>query len=264
MIPFTSEEKRPGMERRDGTGRIRSCPPDTPFPVAGLTATSIRVRVPSALSLAGALALLLSPGSGGGQEYHVDLEAENRVAFLSEAPLEDFAGVTRRIDGYVLVPPPEGGAPLEISGSRFYFEVDLASIDTGIGLRNRHMRDNYLETEDHPYATYAGTVTELAETPAGGLSVRVRGRLEIHGVVRERVIGCRASRDGPPGAGSPDERRSGPLSGVRALQLHCAFTVALQDHDIPIPSLMFMKIGEVMAVEVDFRMRLAPRGGSRT
>ena len=34
-------------------------------------------------------------------EYHVDKERENQVKFISDAPLEDFEGVTDKIDGYI-------------------------------------------------------------------------------------------------------------------------------------------------------------------
>ena len=80
---------------------------------------------------------------------------DNLVRFISQAPIEDFDGVTDRIDGYVLL----DGLRFESSAggpeTEFYLEVELASLDTGIGLRNRHMRENYLEVEEYPYATFS-------------------------------------------------------------------------------------------------------------
>lgn len=35
-----------------------------------------------------------------GAEYHIDAAAKNKVKFISDAPLEAFAGVTDKIDGY--------------------------------------------------------------------------------------------------------------------------------------------------------------------
>ena len=88
-------------------------------------------------------------------EYQVDHSRENVVKFISHAPMDDFEGVTDKIDGYIYW---EGDNLL--NKSDMYFEVDLNSIDTGIGLRNRHMRDNYLETDQYPYTHFKGTLTK--------------------------------------------------------------------------------------------------------
>ena len=76
---------------------------------------------------------------------NVDKSAENMVKFISDAPIEDFEGVTSSIDGYLFW---EGDDLL--NQSELYFEVDLNTVDTGIGLRNRHMRENYLHTDKFP------------------------------------------------------------------------------------------------------------------
>ena len=82
-----------------------------------------------------------TPMGSASQEYHVDLDADNEVRFVSQAPIEEVVGVTDRIDGYVLLDGPrlEEGSATE--GTQLYLEVDLGSLDTGLGLRNRHMRD---------------------------------------------------------------------------------------------------------------------------
>jgi polyisoprenoid-binding protein YceI len=175
------------------------------------------------------------------QEYHVDLEKANQVRFLSDAPLEDFEGTTSRMDGFLYL--AEGsfeGAPGSLGASEFYFEVDLASLDTGIGLRNRHMRDNYLETDRYPYATFAGKVLRLESVTGGGFYVTTNGVLSIHGVDQAREISCSANRSG------------------EGFRVNCGFQVKLSDHDIPIPKLMFLKINETMELDLDFY--LAPAG----
>jgi hypothetical protein len=43
------------------------------------------------------LIVAISPASPAAQEYRVDLTAANVVRFVSEAPVEDFDGVTDRI-----------------------------------------------------------------------------------------------------------------------------------------------------------------------
>jgi len=186
----------------------------------------------------------VSPGAEG-QEFLVALERENRVRFVSDAPLEDFEGTTHRIDGFLFLPGNGLEAVTDLSRSEFYFEVDLASLDTGIGLRNRHMRDNYLETDRWPMASFRGRVADLRTGASGGYQATARGVLSIHGVEQERDIGCSATPEG------------------NDLRVLCSFTVVLSDHGIPIPKLMFMKIDEVMELDLDFFLSPAKGGESR-
>lgn len=203
-----------------------------------------------ALALAPALALgvaLALPGLGAAQEFHVDRRAENLVRFISRASVEEFEGVTERIDGYVrldaatLTPGTAGGA------TEIWLEVDLASLDTGIGLRNRHMRDRYLETAKYPYATFRGTIVRSEADPAAAYRVTARGTLTIHGVARPRDLTCRVEPRGP---------------GYGAL---CAFEVLLSDHQVEIPKLMFLKLANEISLELDFVVTPAgpPNGDAR-
>jgi len=197
--------------------------------------------VPTRVSTALALSLCLATDPVASQEYQVDLDRGNRVRFTSDAPLEDFEGVTDRIDGFLSFSGEGLGEGTDLSASEFYFEVDLASLDTGIGLRNRHMRDKYLETDEFPYASFSGRVARLVADSTGAYLAVTRGVFSVHGVERERDIECRAEPVG------------------QDLRVSCAFQVVLSDHDIPIPKLMFMKIDEVM--ELDLDLFLSPAGG---
>jgi hypothetical protein len=87
----------------------------------------------------------------------------------------DFEGVTSKIDGYLM----HDGEQLS-AGSELYFEVDLRTLDTGIGLRNRHMREGYLHTDKYPFAKYSGNMTKSWKS-AKGTEVMVSGSIDIHG-----------------------------------------------------------------------------------
>ncbi|MBN1998224.1 YceI family protein, partial [candidate division KSB1 bacterium] len=95
--------------------------------------------------------LLLYSLCAAAAEFQVDKTQERKVRFISDAPAEDFDGVTEDIDGYALFDEKNPSGENE-----FYFQVQLNSLDTGIGLRNRHMRDNYLETKKYPVAEFKG------------------------------------------------------------------------------------------------------------
>jgi polyisoprenoid-binding protein YceI len=164
-------------------------------------------------------------------EYHVDTRANNVVKFISSAPIEDFEGVTKRIDGYVL----HQGTELT-DNSDVYFEVDLRTLDTGIGLRNRHMREDYLHTDKFPYARYKGSIVRVQRSGRDN-TVAVRGTMDIHGVTRQMDINATLTLTN---------------NGYR---VKSSFQIKLPDHDIPIPRFMFLKISEVMRLELDFHLK---------
>jgi len=181
-----------------------------------------------------AVSLIASPAIATTQEYHVDLTADNSVRFVSDAPIEDFDGVTDRIDGYVVLDQPVLSDAVGGSDTEFYFEVDLASLDTGIGLRNRHMRDNYLEVDRHPYATFSGVIERVVQMEPETYGVTVSGNISIHGKDRPLRAPCDiTTRD----------------DGYRA---KCSFRVLLTDFDIKIPRVMFLKIADEIQLELDF------------
>ena len=200
-----------------------------------------------ALCLFPPLALLaggLVPVGAVAQEYQVDLGRSRSVRFVSDAPIEDFEGTTELIDGYVLIEEGSPGAGDAVAGGELYFEVDLASLDTGIGLRNRHMRENYLETERFPFASYEAEIVGAQVDPGGGWIVTATGTFQVHGVGRPMTAECPVS---PVGDG---------------FRVRCEFQLRLPDHDIEIPSLMFLKINEVIELAVDFHV--SPAAGEAT
>ena len=184
--------------------------------------------------------LICLPIWAAGQEFHVDSDAENSVRFVSQAPIEEVVGVTDRIDGYVLLNGPrlEEGSATE--GTQLYLEVDLASLDTGLGLRNRHMRNNYLEVQEFPYAFFDATIERVEAVAAGVFRVTAQGVLNIHGVEREMDVPCDVSERG---------------EGYR---VRCTFNTLLSDFDIKIPKIMFLKLANEVRLELDFTVRPAP------
>ena len=176
----------------------------------------------------GAMLLLLLSTAIFAVEYRVDREQENLVKFTSDAPLEEIVGVTEKIDGYILW---EGE---DLTESEFYFEVDLASIDTGIGLRNRHMRDNYLETDKYQFASYEGKITGAVQNGENTFDIVTAGTFKLHGVESQIEI---------PGVISKIE------NGYKA---ESRFEIKLQDYKIERPQLMLLKIGEVIQLHVTF------------
>jgi len=186
--------------------------------------------------------LLLAASTGAvAAEFHVDRTQKNLVRFISDAPLENFDGTTDGIDGYVYwkgdsLPPDAVALP----SSQLYLEVDLGSLDTGIGLRNRHMREEYLETDKYPYAQYSAKLTDIVRPSDTAYAVSAEGKMTIHGQERPLNISARVT---PQGEG---------------FRVQCGFAVNLNDYKIKIPKFMFLKLGEVIQLELDFYVKRVP------
>ena len=88
-------------------------------------------------------------------EWQVDKEAEgNRVTFTSQVLGFSFQGVTDQIDGYLYWE----GEKLFEKNSQLLFQVELNSLDTGIGKRDRDMR-KVLKTDKWPRARLSSEFT---------------------------------------------------------------------------------------------------------
>jgi polyisoprenoid-binding protein YceI len=101
------------------------------------------------------------------------------------------------------------------------------------------MRDNYLETEKYPRTWFRAEIVAVDSVSENEMRLRAKGTMFIHGVEREKEIeGTLNRQDG-------------------RLQIQAQFEVKLSDYNIKIPSIMFYKIDEVMALEVSFFMNMA-------
>ena len=107
------------------------------------------------------------------------------------------------------------------------------------------MRDNYLETDRFPYATFAGAFASVVEGQDGTFQVTGDGDLSIHGHSRPVEVACAVA-----------------LSG-RGYRVRCAFEVLLSDFDIEIPKVMFMKLANEIRLELDFVVAPAQLEGGR-
>jgi polyisoprenoid-binding protein YceI len=115
--------------------------------------------------------------------------------------------------------------------------VELATIDTGIELRNRHLRENYLELAKGPgFDTAVLSEIRLSEANGEGFEGRSSfgGTLRLHGVSR-RV------------AGSAEIRRE--ATGVRVA---ATFPLTLVDFGIEPPQYMGVGVANKLIVKVAF------------
>jgi len=165
-----------------------------------------------------------------------------RVQFVSKAPMESFDGKTRDLAGSVTLDPTALGDSVTVR-----FEVDLTTLDTGIELRNRHMRENHLETEQYPKAVFTGAAildSKSSVLPAGrAVTFECEGTFDLHGVQRRLRVPVTVTWNEAAGT----------------LQVHTEFRVALADYEINRPKFLFLKLEDAQTVTVDAIGRLSGR-----
>ncbi len=156
----------------------------------------------------------------------------SEVVFRSEAPMESFEGKTDQVSGTIVCDPGDLSAP---AGLRL--EVDLASLDTGIGLRNQHMRDRHLETDEYPLAVFEADEIVRASTgvliDGQAVEVVVRGSFDLHGVTRPLEVTARVV-----------------LTNEGGLEVSTEFPVSLEAHAIDRPQFLVMKLADEQQVRV--------------
>ena len=119
---------------------------------------------------------------------------------------------------------------LALSGNQATGTVSLkmASFDTGIELRNNHLKDNYLEAGKFPVSSFELKSTQLDDKGNG----KFKGLLDLHGQKKEIEGELLLQRSG------------------KSAKLEFSFPVELSDFQIPIPSFAGVKVDSRVEVKV--------------
>ena len=108
-------------------------------------------------------------------------DGKNLAAFHLPDALEAIDGTTNAVSGsFIADPANPSSASVEIT-------VDLSTLDTGIALRNRHMRERYVETPKYPRATFKSVTVAApsnAIAPNQPVDLDVTGDFTMHGVTK--------------------------------------------------------------------------------
>jgi polyisoprenoid-binding protein YceI len=143
--------------------------------------------------------------------------------FTSEAPLELIKAQSNKTIGVV-----------DYSNKNVVFSIDVDSFDGfNSGLQKEHFRENYMETEKYPRATFKGKIIEDIDlNKPGTTTVRAKGIFNIHGTEKERLVKVKITvKD-------------------KEMLIETNFEVPLEDHNIKIPKVVNQKIASVILVEV--------------
>jgi polyisoprenoid-binding protein YceI len=113
--------------------------------------------------------------------------------------------------------------------------IDAGSYNSNIGLRDQDVQEYYLEVKQHPVIRLDSTGIQKSERPLSlkePWQITLKGRLELHGVQREVIVPLRL------------------LYQTNKIIAQGSFRLLLEEFNITVPRLLFLKSGN--QVEVDF------------
>ncbi|MCA9606680.1 MAG: YceI family protein [Myxococcales bacterium] len=205
------------------------------------------MRIATVLCVATTLAAglgLASSADAQSRTFRIRNDGGSRIQFISDAPLETITGVSSHVTGEVNVDPSN------LSASRGTVRVRVASIRTGIDLRDEHLRsENWLDATRWPDATFEITGVEGANElrPNQVTNVRIRGRFSIHGVTHDIVANARVRL-----IPLNDELRAAHIDGD-VIRAQASFRVRLTDYNVSVPLPVRLKVANEIRVNVTIR-----------
>ena len=132
-----------------------------------------------------ALTLAAAPAEAAALRFRVLPEA-SELGFHATSRLVNADGRFARFGGEVLADPAD------LSTARVSMKVEAASIDTGIGRRDNHLRsEDFLHVDRFPAITFESTRVE-----GSGRRLVLTGRLTLRGVTKEVAVPMEVSVTG--------------------------------------------------------------------
>ncbi|HLR33369.1 MAG TPA: YceI family protein [Fodinibius sp.] len=169
------------------------------------------------LVLAGILLLWISTDAAS-QAY---LSKDGHAEFDSSVPLHTFTGVSDQLVGKI-----------SLSDSTVDFYLDVHTIKTGIGKRDRDMLET-LEAEQYPFVEFFGRLATPVDTNATGpQKVTVEGEFTVHGVTKHISVDGTLQKS--------DE----------GLEVAASWTINMENYDIEPPGILFYRVSEHIPISI--------------
>lgn len=166
-------------------------------------------------------------------QYYMASSCE--ISFFSETPMENIEAVNTAAKPI-----------LNIATNDIQVKISIAAFVFKKPLMEEHFNENYMETDKkgakddkgndtypNKYAIFKGKIDDKIDfTKDGEYKVTVTGKLDMHGVVKDRTLeGKIVIKDGK-------------------INLESKFNIHIADHNIKVPSLYVKNIAEDVAVSV--------------
>ena len=145
------------------------------------------------------------------------------TTFTSEAPLELIKAKSNKTVGVI-----------DCANKTVAFSINVDSFE---GFKNElqkeHFKENYLETQSYPNATFKGKIIEDIDFNKNGTYVvRAKGFFKIHGIDKEKIIKTKI------------------IIKDKEIFIEASFDVPLEDFDIKVPKVVNQKIASIIMVDV--------------
>lgn len=116
--------------------------------------------------------------------YAITKGGNNVASFHAEDTYDSFDGKTSDVAGTIVADPANPSA------ASVQVTINVDTLDTGVGLRNKEMRERYLETNKFGTATFksvsvTGPPSIAPNQPA---DINVTGDMTLHGVTKRMTI----------------------------------------------------------------------------
>lgn len=178
--------------------------------------------------------------ASGEQKFNFEDKAgRNQTSFFSTTPLEDITGLSGGVQGSVSF------NVTDIKTLKGKLTVPVASIKTGIDLRDEHMRSaGWLDSEKYPEITFEiKKVSDVKVVADNKVTAKVTGNYTMKGVTKEVTAG--ATLTYLDESDQTKSRAPGDLLGVQA-----KFNVKLSDYGVN-NKVVGQKVSENIEVSVN-------------
>ncbi len=162
------------------------------------------------------------------EAQHLYSTGNGETSFFSETPVENITAVNKL-----------GQAILNTSNNELLVQMNMKQFDFPNKLMQEHFNENYIESAKYPKAIFKGKINEKIDfTKPGTYDVSATGDFTLHGVTKSRTLNGKVT------------------VAPNAINILTDFDVALTDHNIEVPKVVFMKIAQT--IQVKNKYNLAP------
>ena len=175
---------------------------------------------------------------------------DGQTTFFSSTPLEDIVAENK-----------SAGCILNVQTGEIAVSMRMNNFSFPNKLMQEHFNENYVESLKYPTATFKGKLTTLPDfSTTGQYNVVAIGTFTIHGVSMPRELRGKIMVESQPLTLITDyasgNNRQAPRNNLTvenaAITLFCDFDVAVAEHKIKVPRIMFVKIAKVIKVKNKF------------
>lgn len=177
------------------------------------------------------LFLLIAPiAFAQSRTYEVKSGEKSTAQFHAEDSYDSFDGTTNRVSGEIVADAAAAATAM------VNLTVNLNSLDTGVGLRNKEMRERYLQTTKFPDATFksVSVAAPAAIAPNSPADIKVTGDFTLHGVTKRLTIPVRV-------VVIPDGR----------IHATSSFNVHMPDFGVEVPKNVLVTVNDDVPVRLD-------------